>query len=280
MGNNIVVIVFSKNRAMQLSLCLETFFKNVDGGDFDVKCLYKVDEKHRKSYELLDFQYSESVEFIEETNFRENLLEAIDGYYKTMFVVDDCIFTSKFNLQQASDIMDYYPKILGVSFRLGINTKYCYSLSQPQSIPAFIQRYVGKYQDFLGYEWPSANGDFQYALELSSSMYRTSNIKHIFDRVDFPNPNMCEWVLYCNLGIFVNALPILICYENSVAFCNPVNRVQNVNNNKAGNDYYYDADELLINFENGYRIDNKKFEGFISNSCHQEVILDFVKRGD
>jgi len=265
---------------MQLELTLKTFFKYVDGSDFDVRVLYKADEKHRNSYDILIHEYEDYVEFIKEKDFKQDLLKTIDGYDKILWVVDDNIWVAPFNLQQASDILDYYPKNIGVSFRLGINTKYCYSMAQFQGFPNFSQRYSGKYQDFLGYQWPIAVGDFQYALELSSSLYRVNNLMDILNNSVYSNPNDLEWQLYINLAKFAYTLSNLICYEQSVAFCNPVNKVQTVNNNRSGNNFYYNPEELLMKFEQGYRINSKSFDGFVSSSCHQEVRFDFVRKED
>jgi hypothetical protein len=274
--NKIVVMVFSKNRAAQLDLTLKTFFKYVDGDDFDVKVLYKADEKHRGSYDILANQY-DYAEFIEENNFKQDLLKAIEGYEKILWIVDDCVWVSKFNIKQASDILDYYPNNVGVSFRLGTNTKYCYSMSQRQNIPAFTRKYTGKYQDFLEYDWRTSMADFSYSLEVSSSLYRVSDLREILEG-EYKNPHDLEWNMYLSLGKFVYNFPNLVCYEKSVAFCNPVNKVQTVNHNRAGNNFYYSPDDLLIKFEQGYRIDDRPFDGFVSNGCHQEVEFEFYKK--
>ena len=50
---------------------------------------------------------------------------------------------------------------------------------------------------------------------------------------------------------FRNSHPYLGCYRCSVAFCNPVNIVQEEIANRAGEKHYYQADELRDRFERG-----------------------------
>jgi hypothetical protein len=69
-----------------------------------------------------------------------------------------------------------------------------------------------------------------------------------------------------------------LCYENSVTFCNPINKVQTVATNRAGSVVEYSSDHLAQLFESGYRIKVEAYTGFVPNACHQEVALNFEKR--
>jgi len=74
-------------------------------------------------------------------------------------------------------------------------------------------------------------------------------------------------------------MPSLLCFENSVAFCNPINIIQEQVINRSGVNYEYSTDRLAQLFADGYRIDIGAYTGFIPNSCHQEVELVFEKTG-
>jgi hypothetical protein len=50
-----------------------------------------------------------------------------------------------------------------------------------------------------------------------------------------------------------------------------------VNNNRAGNDSDYNVEELLMLFEEGYRVIEDAYDGFVSNGAHQEVEMHFIK---
>ena len=62
-----------------------------------------------------------------------------------------------------------------------------------------------------------------------------------------------------------------------MAFCNPVNKVQQVNWNRAGTNPDYSVESLLEKYEQGYLIDEILFHGYVSNGCHREVDLNFIK---
>ena len=89
--------------------------------------------------------------------------------------------------------------------------------------------------------------------------------------IDFKNPNDLEAVLYGYSYIF--AKKFLMCYKISVAFCNPINRVQSVANNRYGGMVEFSADALLKLFELGHRIDIMKYSGIIVSSPHEEMEL-------
>ena len=72
----VVAIIFSKNRALQLDLCLRTL--QLHCADIhkisDVNVLYKADDHHKESYEILKREYPD-VNFVEEVSFKQDLLE-------------------------------------------------------------------------------------------------------------------------------------------------------------------------------------------------------------
>ena len=78
---------------------------------------------------------------------------------------------------------------------------------------------------------------------------------------------------------FRSKRPLLACYQRSVTFCNPINLVQSIIPNRAGENIKYSADNLATMFEHGERIYVESFSGFIPESCHQEVELLFRKLG-
>jgi hypothetical protein len=90
---------------------------------------------------------------------------------------------------------------------------------------------------------------------------------------------MLEGRLAAQAQEFTKIRPSLLCFEQSVAFSNPVNKVQNQFNNRSGNKIEYTTERLAQMFDAGYRIDVDAYSGFVPNSCHQEVELQFVKIG-
>jgi hypothetical protein len=143
-------------------------------------------------------------------------------------------------------------------------------MGQNQKIPVWGDVWDAKFQAVYKYLWPVSEFDFCYSLELSSSFYRIRDINKILTDANYNNPNDLEWQFYLRLYEYANVLPYLLCYDQSVAFCMPMNKVQNVNNNRVGKDEEYSPENLLEYFNAGHRIDCEQFRSFVPNACHVE----------
>ena len=71
----------------------------------------------------------------------------------------------------------------------------------------------------------------------------------------------------------------MLCSEQSVAFSAPVNRVQEVFENRSGANPELSTGRLADRFDQGLRIDISAMDGFVSSACHQEVALSFISGG-
>jgi glycosyltransferase involved in cell wall biosynthesis len=280
--DRLVVLVFSKDRAMQLAATLESFMLHCrDGGDAKVHVLYKAsNDVFESHYEKLKKDFP-SVMFIEESDFKEQVLRVLDGYEYVLFLVDDNIFVGDFSCGRIIRMLGLRPEVLGFSLRLGRNTEYCYMRDVKQSLPAFNSAGEG----VLEYDWRRGEHDFGYPLEVSSSVYRVEDVFGLLRQVDFANPNIMEGMMAANASLYVLHRPGLLCYERSVTFCNPVNVVQSVSDNRASSECGYTAERLAEMFEKGMRIDVGRYSNFTPRSCHQEVEPAFkggggVKDGD
>lgn len=270
--DRLVVLVFSKDRAMQLAATLESFMVHCrDSSDAKIHVLYKAsNDVFAGQYERLkeDFQF---VMFEEENNFKRQVLSALGGYEHVLFLVDDNIFVGDFSVGQIIRMLGLRPEVLGFSLRLGRNTDYCYMRDTRQSLPAFDNAGQG----VLEYDWRRGEHDFGYPLEVSSSVYRVEDVFGLLKQMDFDNPNIMEGVMAANASLFVLHRPGILCCEKSVTFCNPVNMVQSVANNRASSECGYTAERLAEMFEEGMRIDIGRYCDFTPRSCHQEVELVF-----
>lgn len=269
----ITTVVFSKDRAMQLDATLRSLqLRCTDADSMTVKVIYYCSTTlHNDQYEELKHIYP-LAQFIPEKNFKDDLLSALSHHEYAIFLVDDNLFVRDFKLADAVTSLEKFPTAIGFSFRLGKNTAYCYMLGKQQNLPAFdhLDKII------LKYNWTTADLDFGYPLELSSSLYRIKDIMPLLARIDFKNPNTLELQLETNKAAYASAQPALLCFNQSTAFCNPVNMVQAMWANKSGRNNDYTAEKLADMFAQGYRIDVKRFSDFVPNSCHQEVKLYFT----
>ena len=191
----------------------------------------------------------------------------------TLFLVDDNIFVSDFRLNPMIQALCQNPKTLGFSLRLGHNTIVSYAANEPQSLPGFSL----VSDNILQFRWVEARHDFGYPLEVSSSLYLNRSIAPLLASVAFRNPNELEAAIASRTSVFRESHPVLLCFERSVTFCNPVNIVQSFHPNRTGEHVQYGVDEPLKRFERGERVDVQAYSGFVPNGCHQEVEL-FFKR--
>lgn len=269
-------LIFSRDRAMQLQATIESFFLHCrDSRQIKLSVLYKATNRlNQCQYNRLEEKFG-NISFIREVSFKEQLIRITEKFEYVLFLVDDNLFVRDFHLADVTGTLQHTADAIGFSLRLGKNTNYCYSRDVKQSLPVFRQADTG----VLKYNWTQAECDFGYPLELSSSVYRVSDILRLLAQLEFANPNVLEDMMAVNAAAYAAARAALLCYENSVAFCNPVNKVQSVFNNRTCGDHRYSADRLAEMFEDGLRIDVEKYSNFLPNSCHQEVPLYFREVG-
>lgn len=196
---------------------------------------------------------------------------SIEAY--VLFLVDDNIFVRDFKLADIIDTLRSNEDLLGFSMRLGENTTYCYSLNAPQVLPKFASMGM----DMIKYDWTTAEHDFGYPLEISSSLYKLKDILPYMLGLPFENPNVLEERMAFYANSFSAKYSFLGCYRHSVTFCNPVNKVQKNISNRSGENTDYGVDALALRFERGERIRVQAYSGFVPSACHQEVELVFER---
>jgi hypothetical protein len=188
------------------------------------------------------------------------------------FIVDDNLFVREFNLSQIITALQTSPLALGFSLRLGMNTTFAYTHNSKQALPKFSSLKPNIFQ----FNWLEAEHDFNYPLEISSSIYRAAQIIPLINALMFENPNLLEGAMAARTQRYSKDYQHLLCFGTSVAFCNPVNIVQNVElANRSGLEQYYPVDLLSEKFDQGERIDINMYADFVPNACHQEVPLTF-----
>lgn len=321
----IKVLIFSKDRAMQVDATLRSFFLHcLDYQSAQVHVLYKTtNTRHAAQYEFLQHEYS-NARFYAQKNFRRDMLDILSPFksraattayrllsllgfgFRTgtrpdllmrrfvdaprlalirvlfpridspsgiLFLVDDNLFVRNFSLASILSTLKSNPDSIGFSLRLGNNTVRSYSANSSQPLPAF----TSLPESMLKYRWVDVGFDFGYPLEVSSSIYLDTVLLPFLLTNTFHNPNELEASIASRTTYFRNSHSALLCFEQSVAFCNPINIVQTFHPNRVGETQPYAIDELVMRFDNGERIDVEFYNGFVPNACHQEVELKFTQ---
>jgi hypothetical protein len=304
-----LVLVFSRDRAMQLDATLRSFFLHCDDPErAEVTVLYRATTPtHAEQYnELRKRAYAgrKGVRFVREQNFRDDVLSSLlatgsqswstrisrflcrlgpfagrlTGLWRSsfahrivLFLVDDNLFVRRFRLREIQELLSAHADALGLSLRLGRNTTYCYPRNHAQKLPDF-----GHVGSALKYAWTSGEGDFGYPLEVSSSAYRIADMLPLLAAVGFHNPNTMEEEMSRRRGRYRRARPSLLCFETSVTFCAPVNKVQTDMPNRSDENPELSSESLAKLFASGRRIDVESYAAFVPSGCHEEVALRFT----
>ena len=291
-------IVFSKDRPLQLHAALASLALHAtDADSFPIHVLWRAShDSYARGYAQVaeELRGQLRINWLEETNFKTDLLAILQAPQSKsriqrirdfvllrrpllrtdhlLFLVDDALFIRSFCLQEATDALDNHPDAIGFSLRVGSNTTTCYSMKCKQPLPEFASAFPG-----LRFQWPGQVGDFGYPLEVSSSVYRCSDLIPLLRSLPYNNPNRLEQALSATSRLFARRLPALLCFEQSVAFCAPVNKVQSIINNRSGVKEGYSSEALNALFLDGYRINVSALSEFIPSAAHVEIELPLSK---
>jgi len=268
--NMINIIIYSKNRALQLEACLRSLEKHFkEFALANIKVIYSATNSDFKAgYGKLMHQYTGGpIAFISQTAFRTDTLEAIDGTLPfTMFLVDDIIFKSDFSLNDSIfALLKNNNAMVAASLRLHRAATYCYALDANMTVPAFVRDVKGEY---VVWRWPGCQGDWGYGFSLDGNVYNTSYIKELLHNLDFHNPNELEARLNAPR---VGLTPIyMCCYDGISKLLNvPANRVQHVFNNR--HELGKSVEELNAIFLSGKSISLKNVTGITNISVHYPI---------
>lgn len=262
------IIIFSKNRACQLELLLRSMkwsFKEFNESVIKILYTYSSDEFKRGYDRVISLHSDKNIIWKKETSFKKDLLGLIDTSQKhSVFFVDDDIFKENFSINDNEfKYFQSHGDVLCLSLRLHPNLSYCYTMAMSQRIPLFNGNNV-----FL---WYNQDGDYGYPMSLDGHVFRTKDIISLLTELYYNNPNSLE----ATLAIRPLLQPKMICYNKSIIFNNPVNKVQDWNNNIHGN---ITAEFLNNEFLSNKIIDFDYFINFENISCHQEMDIRFIEK--
>jgi hypothetical protein len=291
---SLLTLLFSKDRPLQLHATLTSFSLHCrEAREIPIVVLYRASSAaFSRAYGRLRQEFHDhlSITWVEESSFRHDLLASLrqppaDSRYRRyldrlrlrswrlrcqylLFLVDDSIFVRPFSLGLVAEALDRESSAIGFSLRVGMNTTSCYSMRCLQPLPEFYPVDGG-----LRFRWTNEKGDFGYPLEVSSSVYRLSDIIGLLRTLPYANPNRLEQVLASSSSLFSIKYPDLLCFDRSVAFCAPINKVQTIFDNRAGDNQDYSSDALLERFVNGQRVDVEALRDFLPHAAHVELDL-------
>ena len=248
------IIIYSKNRAMQLELLLRSMDFYDNKINHNITVIYTFDDiTHEWGYERLKLLHD--VNWWLEAAFKEQTLNAIDEEHEnTVFFMDDMVCVDPVGLNHLFKTMVVDENVC-YSTRLHNNITYSY----PSKTYA-----VSSSKDGVA----SGSGCWGYKMSLDGNIFNTKDIKKRISKLNFNNPNELEYKL---CGVPVDKM-----YYGVPCFINiPVNKVQDFCNNRVGETYYTNPADLNSRFLSGQRIKITPKLLELGNACHIEKEFEY-----
>lgn len=267
MNNKLNIIVFSRNRAMQLDLLLTSLKRTFkEYKETQINVLYDfTDTEFYESYEILKEQCDENIKFITDNefgSFKQTVLNTLDPKKDlTMFLCDDIVFTNDWSVSDKEiQILEKNNSIIATSLRLWEGIDFCYAARLSSPAP--------KLENGI-WNWTTSVGDWGYPMSVDGNIYKTEFILSKINEVAFKTPNELEAVLAITAD---RSKPNYCCYVTEPKLFNiPANIVQTTFQNKHGN--IKTANQLNYLFLNGKRLDDNFYYGKKFNTVHVELEL-------
>lgn len=282
------IIVFSKNRAMQLDLCLRSLKTHfVDYTNHArVSVIYDAtdDDDFLRGYEKTKERHPE-VNYIQQTifpadSFRDDTLTAVGNSEHdsantyTMFLVDDVVFKDNFSLtDEPFRLLANNDQMLALSLRLHKKASYCYALNQNMKLPQFTRSVKDK---FFVWKYHGCEGDWGYGMSVDGNVYNTKFMSWLLSRLNFNNPNSLEAAMNSPVASRGIRPMFLSCYDGPGKLLNvPANRVQETFQNR--HESSHDPKELNKRYLDGEQISLKNISGIDNFSVHYPIDFEFEK---
>lgn len=272
-GEKVDILVYSCNRPLQLYAFLESvehYCTNFNR----VYVLCRIDnEGFAKGYEKVKTRFPFAT-FVTQSSkpkedFRPLFLNTIfdkslsSSPYIT-FASDDSVVKDFIDFKDCTRLMEE-TGALGFYLTYGTHVTHCYMLDCEQGIPPTIPVAKGVY----AWQFKQGRADWKYPNSNDMVVYRKEDLKPIFNKLEFCNPNTLEseWNLKGNLrrvGLF---------YERSKVVILPLNLV-NISSNKHSDSF--SVQDLLEKFEAGLKMDITPLSDIENASRHIDYTPTFI----
>jgi hypothetical protein len=267
----ITTIIFSKDRPLQLDLCLKSIKKNLVGSDaITITVIENYSEKYRNSIETLKTEHPE-VNFSQQTD--KNLFKCTWSMLSienknplVCFFTDDGIMFKEQGVGIIEKVMQDI-NVVTYSMRMGLNVvrrehqgqsapdQFC---KNPQRSRVDLENgvlYWDKTAHFYGNYWSYSHSVDGHVFRYNDIFDWTDSIctLSVHNGLKCQTPNDYEaglQTVWCSTTQWMSS-SLESCYVNS-----PNNRVSdNFHDNSSGDTHYCSPDEMLRLYEQGKRID-------------------------
>ena len=269
-----VGILFSMDRPIQLYATLESYFKYVKN-PAPLHVMYAMtDEKYNAAYNDVIKEFSnKNVTFIHETKFRDDLITLISSLKEDnlFFLVDDDTFVKEYDM---NELNKFNPMKEIVSLRMAPYYTRSYTMNVEQKPPKNLKE-SNEHKGMLEWNWndETSGNEWAYPMAVETHLFDRREILAMTKASSFKAPNTYEGVLAQFFTAVKNRKGL--CYNQQYIFNNPCNKVQNENDNIAGD---ITPEFLLEKWNAGLKIDISKFHHLKTSAPHEEYSFTFIKR--
>ena len=274
----ITSIVFSKNRPLQLDLCLESIHKNFPACN-KIIVLHNNDAEFTESHSILCSEHNDIQSWAQSCSLFQDISDAIttsDNDYICFFTDDDICFKEVPNTEYDKIFVDQNIQCLSLRMGLNITQRNHEDMTFPD-LPHQIYDYDdaiiwSKTAHLYGSYW-------SYSLSVDGHIFRKNEILQMIDELCIldsrykwkQTPNALEAALQRFWTISPNTMAS---FQYSVVVNSPNNRVQDSHqDNRSGDFFDYDSKFLLDKYMSGYRINLSRLDFSHIQCPHTEIDL-------
>ena len=271
-----LIVVFSKDRPLQLYALLESMERNMSGNKTVAVLYHAAQDQYEKGYAELKQRFPMVIWYPQSRNnpradFKTTLLTICEKHPSRylMFAVDDMVVTLPVNCaDMARDVEK--TGAYGLYLRLGDHVDTCYMARMYSGLPA-----LRPYGD-TGYLWrfDSGKGDWCYPHTTDMTLYRMADVLPALKNMNYYSPNTLEaqWS-----GYRVPFARDGLCYKTACVVNIPLNLVQkDFKNNRSL--ALYSPEQLHEYFVAGKKIDIEPLLGARRTTVHIEYEPTFIPR--
>jgi hypothetical protein len=259
------IIIFSKDRAIQLHALLSTYFEMVQN-PVRLNILYTCSSpRHQESYnQIIEIFADKNISFIREISFRKDLINLIKNINsrKIMFMTDDAVIVDSFDMK---DVVNINPFAVVLQLHRGLDAKFNMHTGVDEIQPTFYTSNILK-NDMLLWDFNPRlfSVTYNYPLSLDGTLFNRMEILSIFEHIDFKAPNSLESMMQVYSPVMLNRKGV--CFSKSKYVNIPCNIVNSeIENISTG---YFSTEYLLEKWRTGYRIKHEDF--YLKN--YREVV--------
>jgi hypothetical protein len=266
------VIIFSKDRAMQLDLLLQSILLNFNVEDYKLNILYKAsNDEYNRGYNMISDLYPQFT-YKREENFKSDLMSLFNDSEYTVFLTDDDIIYKSFKLNN-DELHNIFmlTEANCFSLRLGLNTVNCYTMQRLNKLNNYNTHSfyfdIDLIEPVISWKVLDGTNDYAYPMSLDGHIFKTEYIKNLCEILEYTNPNLFE----AFLSNFTKPEMIISSYKHSKLVNSPINRVQETFQNLSGMKYSYSSEDLNEMYLDGLILNLEKMNFNEITGCHQEI---------